>query len=144
VINSADATGRFLRLASTPIAARVLDATAQMLAVGHREFSRLALLAPPDSDGLVLLPFFEKASNLSQLRTSGIVQGLTEANSTPAHIARAAVECTLCSLAESLEALLLRGAPPERLLPVGGAARSDAVRQIAPTVFGHPVIMAAK
>jgi xylulokinase len=141
VINSADATGRFLRLASTPVAARVLDATAHMLGVGHKKFSRLALSAPPGSDGLVLLPYFDKASNLSQLRTSGIVQGLTEANSTSAHIARAAVEGTLCSLAESLQALLLHGVRPERLLLVGGAARSEAVRQIAPTVFGQPVII---
>jgi xylulokinase len=141
VINSADATGRFLRLASTPIAARVLDAIAHMLGVGHGEFSRLALSAPPGSDGLVLLPYFEKASDLAQLRSSGVVRGLTEANSTPAHIARAAVEGMLCCLAESLEALMLHGAQPERLLLVGGAARSEAVRQIAPTVFGQPVVI---
>ena len=141
VIDSADATGRFLRLASTPIAARVLDATAHMLGVGHGEFSRLALSAPPGSDGLVLLPFFAKAANLAHLRAGGVVHGLTEANSTPAHIARAAVEGILCSLAENLEALMLHGARPERLLLVGGAARSEAVRQIAPTVFGQPVVI---
>ena len=75
------------------------------------------------------------------LHDHAFVQGLTEANSTSAHIARAAVEGTLCSLAESLQALLLHGARPERLLLVGGAARSEAVRQIAPTVFGQPVII---
>jgi xylulokinase len=143
VIDSADATGRFLRLASVPIAARVLDATAHMLGVEHGEFSRLALSAPPGSDGLVLLPFFAKAANLAHLRASGVVHGLTEANATPAHIARAAVEGMLCSLAENLEALMLHGARPERLLLVGGAARSEAVRQIAPTVFGQPVIIFA-
>ena len=143
VINSADATGRFLRMASTPIAARVLDATAHMLGVEHKEFSRLALSAPPGSDGLVLLPYFEKAANLAQLHAGGVVHGLTEANATPAHIARAAVEGVLCSLAGSLEALMLRGARPERLLLVGGAARSEAVRKIAPTVFGQPVVILA-
>jgi xylulokinase len=141
VINSADATGRFLRLAGTPIAARVLDA--HMLGVGHGEFSRLALSAPPGSDGLVLLPYFEKAANLAHLRSSGVVHGLAGASATPAHIARAAVEGILCSLAQSLEALMLHGARPERLLLVGGAARSEAVRQIAPTVFGQPVIILA-
>ena len=141
VINSADATGRFLRLASTPIAARVLDATAHLLGVGHGEFSRLALSAPPGSDGLVVLPYFEKASNLARLRASGLIQGLTEVTSTPAHVARAAVEGLLCSLAESLAALMLHGARPERLLLVGGAARSEAVRKIAPTVFGQPVVI---
>lgn len=143
VIDAADATGRFLRMASRPIAARVLDATAHMLGVEHEEFSRLALSAPPGSDGLVLLPFFAKAAYLAQLRASGVVHGLTEANATPAHIARAAVEGILCSLAENLEALMLHGARPERILLVGGAARSEAVRQIAPTVFGQPVIILA-
>ena len=123
VINFADATGRFLRLATTPIAARVLDATAQLLGVEHGEFSRLALSVPAGSDGLVLLPYFEEASGLAQLRARGVVHGLAEANATPAHIARAAVEGLLCSLAESLDALMLSGARPERLLLVGGAAR---------------------
>ena len=103
----------------------------------------LALSAPPGSDGLVLVPYFEKAADLAQLRASGVVHGLTEANSTPAHIARAAVEGVLCSLAGSLEVLMLHGARPERLLLVGGAARSEAVRKIAPTVFGQPVVVLA-
>ena len=76
VINFADATGRFLRLATTPIAARVLDATAQLLGVEHGEFSRLALSVPAGSDGLVLLPYFEEASGLAQLRARGVVHGL--------------------------------------------------------------------
>jgi xylulokinase len=38
---------------------------------------------------------------------------------------------------------MLHGARPERILLVGGAARSEAVRQIAPTVFGQPVIILA-
>ena len=140
VITSADATGRFLWLAWTPIAARVLDATAHMLGVGHEEFSRLALSAPPGSEGLVVLPYFERASTLAALEAA-IVHGLTAANSTPAHIARAAVEGVLCGLADCLDALMLHGARPERLLLVGGAARSAAVRRIAPTVFYQPVII---
>jgi xylulokinase len=141
VIASADATGRFLWLAWTPFAARVLDATAQILGVGHEEFSRLALSAPPGSEGLVVLPYFERASTLAALEAAGIVRGLTAPNSTPAHIARAAVEGVLCGLADCLDALLLHGARPERLLLVGGAVRSPAVRRIAPTVFSVPVMI---
>lgn len=115
--------------------------TSNERSVGHSEFSRLALRAPPGSDGLVLLPYFEKASNLERLRATSVLHGLTEANATPAHIARAAVEGVLCNLAGSLEALMQHGARPERLLLVGGAARSEAVRQIAPTVFSQPVVI---
>jgi hypothetical protein len=42
-----------------------------------------------------------------------------------AHIARAAVEGVLCGLADCLDALMLHGARPERLLLVGGAVRSQ-------------------
>jgi xylulokinase len=39
----------------------------------------------------------------------------------------------LCGLADALDALDMR---PERVLLIGGAARSEAVRRIAPTIFG--------
>jgi sugar (pentulose or hexulose) kinase len=93
------------------------------------------------SGGLVVLTYFERASTLAALEAGGIVRGLTAANSTPAHIARAAVEGVLCGLADCLDALLIQGARPERLLLVGGAARSAAMRRIAPTVFFQPVMI---
>jgi xylulokinase len=47
----------------------------------------------------------------------------------------------LCGLADGLDALLAQGARAERVLLIGGAARSQAVRRIAPTVFGRPVLV---
>jgi xylulokinase len=67
------------------MAARVLDATAHLLGIRNGEFSRRALSAPPGSDGLVLLPYFEKAADLAHLRARGVVHGLTEANATPTY-----------------------------------------------------------
>ena len=141
VIDFADATGRFLRMAATPNAARVLDAAARILGVRHDEFARLALSAPPGSGGLVVLPYIKTGSTRAQLRATGVVHGLTEANSTAAHFARATVEGVLCGLADALDALMLHDGGPQRLLLVGGAARSAAVRQIAPTVFRQPMII---
>src|SRR5215475_9584261 len=59
----------------------------------------------------------------------------------PAHLARAAVEGMLCALADGLDAMLASGVSPRRVILVGGGARSAAVRQIAPTVFGVPVVV---
>ena len=59
VAGFADATGRFLPLVCTLNAARVLDATATLLGVGHAELSDLALSAPPGAGGLVLVPYLE-------------------------------------------------------------------------------------
>jgi len=47
----------------------------------------------------------------------------------------------LCGLADGLDALVAQGARVERVLLIGGGARSVAVRQIAPSVFGCPVLV---
>jgi xylulokinase len=69
------------------------------------------------------------------------VHGLRLATATPAHLARAAVEGLLCGLADGLDALVAAGARVDRVFLVGGGARSAAVRQIAPTVLGRPVLV---
>jgi xylulokinase len=58
---------------------------------------------------------------------------------TPAVLARAAIEGLLCGLADGIDALTEAGVEVRRVLLIGGAARSDAVRRIAPLVFGVPV-----
>ncbi|MEV0398840.1 xylulokinase [Actinoallomurus sp. NPDC050550] len=141
VAGFADATGRFLPLVCTLNAARVLDAAAALLGVDHHEVSRLALSAPPGADGLVLVPYLEGERTPNRPDATGSVHGLRLATSTPAHLARAAIEGMLCGLADGLDALLAQGVRAERVLLIGGAARSEAVRRIAPTVFGRPVLV---
>jgi xylulokinase len=141
VAGFADATGRFLPLVATLNAARVLDAAARLLGVDHSELSRLALSAPPGADGLVLVPYLEGERSPNRPDATGSVHGLRLDNATPAHLARAAIEGMLCGLADGLDAMLNQGARAERILLIGGAARSEAVREIAPTVFGRPVLV---
>ena len=69
------------------------------------------------------------------------MHGLTLRTSTPAHLARAAVEGLLCGLADGIDALVAQGVPVERVLIVGGGARSQAVQRLAPGVFGRPVLV---
>jgi xylulokinase len=66
---------------------------------------------------------------------------LTLKTSDPAHLARAAVEGMLCALAGGLEALVANGAAANRIVLIGGGARSEAVRRIAPALFGLPVLV---
>jgi xylulokinase len=142
VVNGfADAQGRFLPLVCTLNAARVLDATARMLRVGVDELSELALAAPAGADGLVLVPYLEGERTPNRPDASGTLHGLRLDTATPAHLARAAVEGLLCSLADAVDALVELGIPASRVLIVGGGARSEAVRRIAPTVFGCPVVV---
>ncbi|GAA3569320.1 xylulokinase [Nonomuraea rosea] len=136
VAGFADATGRFLPLVCTLNAARVMDAAARIAGVGLDELSDLALQAPPGADGLTLVPYLEGERTPNRPTATGSILGLSLATSTPAHLARAAIEGMLCGLADALDALRMR---PERVLLIGGAARSEAVRRIAPTVFGVPI-----
>jgi xylulokinase len=141
VAGFADASGRYLPLVCTLNAARVLDATAKLLQVSHDELAKLALSAPSGAEGLVLVPYFEGERTPNRPGASGAVHGLRLHTSTPAHLARAAVEGLLCGLADGIDALVAEGTQVRRVLLVGGGARSEAVCRIAPAVLGYPVVV---
>ncbi|GAA2016197.1 xylulokinase [Catenulispora yoronensis] len=146
VAGFADATGRFLPLVCTLNAARVLDAGRALLGVSAGELSRLALSAPAGADGLTLIPYLEGERTPNRPDASGELHGLRLANSTPAHLARAYVEGMLCGLADGLDALTGLGVlsdGPGRVFLIGGGARSEAVRAIAPAILGRPVLVPA-
>jgi xylulokinase len=141
VADFADGTGRYLPLVCTLNSARVLDAAARMLQVDHDELSRLALSAPPGSEGLVMVPYMEGERTPNLPNATGALHGLRVSNSTPANLARAAVEGLLCLLADCLAHLTAHGFSTHRVLLIGGGARSQAVREIAPMVFGLPFLV---
>jgi xylulokinase len=141
VAGFADATGNHLPLVATLNAARVLDAAADLLGVDHTTLSDLALSAPSGADGLVLVPYLEGERTPNLPLATGSVHGLTLRTSTPAHFARAAVEGLLCGLADGIEAVVAQGVSIERVLLIGGAARSPAVQQLAPGILGRPVLV---
>ena len=103
---------------------------------------RLALSAPAGAGGLVARAVPRGRAHAEPARrdrrrcTASALD-----TSTPAHLARAAVEGLLCGLADGLDALVAEGARVDRVLVVGGGARSEAVRRIAPAVLGRPVVV---
>ena len=149
VAGFADATGAFLPLVCTLNAARNVAGTASLLNVSLDEFAGLALSAPPGSDGLAFVPYFEGERTPPLPEATGELVGVTLRNFTPANVARACIEGILWSLAYGLEVLkqeLNSSAPAagakeavERIILTGGAAKSAAVQRIAPAVFGLPV-----
>ena len=141
VAGFADASGRYLPLVCTLNAARVLDAGAAMLGVDLEEFGALARSAAPGAGGLTFLPYLdgERTPNLPD--ATGRLDGMTRTNLNPADIARAFVEGMLCGLADAVDALAAQQVPVNRVLLIGGGARSAAVRAIAPQVFGRAVVV---
>ncbi|MCG2798029.1 MAG: xylulose kinase [Cellulomonas sp.] len=141
VTGFADATGNYLPLACTLNAARILDWACSLLGVDHGELARLALSAPVGAQGLTLVPWFEGERTPNRPQATATLAGLTLSNSTPANIARAAVEGLLCSLADGLDALRAVGVQVQRAFLIGGGARSSAVQQLASGVLGVPVLV---
>jgi len=137
----ADATGEFLPLVCTLNAARVLTAAASLLDVSLAQLDDLALRAQPGAGGLALLPYLDGERTPNRPGDTGALHGLTRDNATPVNLARAAVEGLLNGLADGLDALTAAGVPAARVLLIGGGARSAAVRQIAPAIFGLPVVV---
>ncbi|MGS0562747.1 xylulokinase [Microbacterium aurugineum] len=135
----ASADGHFLPLVCTLNAARVLDVTAALLGVDHDELSRLALSASAGAAGLSLVPYFEGERTPNLPDATATLSGMTLASTTRENLARAAVEGMLSGLRAGLDALREAGVPLRRGLLIGGGAQSEAVREIAPQVFGIPV-----
>jgi xylulokinase len=141
VAGFADATGRQLPLVCTLNGAPVLAALAAMLGVDYDELDRLALSAPQGAAGLTVVPYLEGERSPNLPKASGALHGMTARNLTPANIARAGVEGLLCSLAYCLDKISAHGVDAERIMLVGGGARSEAIRVIAPSIFGKPVLV---
>ncbi len=141
VAGFADATGRYLPLVCTLNAARVLDGIAKILGVDQQGLSDLALSGPPGADGMVLLPYFEGERTPNLPDSTGELYGLSLKTSSAAHLARAAVEGLLCGLADALDAVESHGVQIERVRLIGGGSRSEALRRIAPAIFGRPVLV---
>jgi len=143
VAGFADATGRFLPLVCTLNAARVLTAAAAMLGTDLAGLDRLAMSADPGAGGLVLLPYLDGERTPDLPDATGTLGGLTRSNATPENLARAAVEGMLCGLADGMDALRAQGLKTRQVHLIGGAARSRAVQEIAPSIFDAPVTVPA-
>ena len=137
----ADATGGFLPMVTTINAAGILDLQADWLGVDHDELAALALQSAPGANGVTVLPYYGGERTPNRPEAAGTWTGLTP-RTTRADLARAAFEALLCSLADAVDALLTAtGDEPRRILLVGGATRSPAVRALAPAILGRPVVL---
>jgi xylulokinase len=139
VAGFADATGRQLPLVCTLNGAPVLSAVASMLGVDFDELDRLAISAQAGAGGLTLVPYFEGERSPNLPGAAGALHGVTTRNLNAANIARAAVEGLLSSMAYCIDRITAHGVDVNRIILVGGGARSAAVRDIAPALWGAPV-----
>ena len=138
VAGFADASGHWLPLACTLNASRILDAVGAMSGLSYEELDEAAL-SVPDAGGLRLVPYFEGERTPNLTDATARLEGMTLKNSTRAHLARAGVEGLLAHMRFALECVRELGVPIEKVLVVGGGARSRAVQSLAAEFLGVPV-----
>lgn len=135
-----DATGAYLPLASTLNGAKVLDFAANLLGVDHKGLSDLALAG---QSSVTLLPYFDGERTPNRPHATGLLTGL-RTDTTREDFARGVVEGLLCSMLDAMEAVEnAMGEKAKRVLLIGGAARSPAMQQLAPAIFGVDVLVPA-
>ena len=143
VAGFADAAGGQLPLIATINGARTLVATARMLDVDIERFGALALAAPIDADGLLMLPSLDGERTPNLPGATGSLTGMRRANMRPENLAQASVLGLVCSLADALDSLRSQGVPVRQVILIGGGSQSPAVQKIVADVFGVPVMLPA-
>ena len=135
----ADARSGFIPIVAMLNGARVLSATARMLGVTLERFDQVAAEAPADAEGVVLIPYLDGERNPPAPMASGSFSGLSRDDMTPATMARAALRGLGCAIANAADALSDIYGPPDRVIIVGGGARSGSLRRVLADLIGRPV-----
>jgi xylulokinase len=90
----------------------------------------------PGADGLICLPYFAgERTPLNDPDARGVYAGLTLSH-TKGHLYRASLEATAYGVRHNLETMSAMGAPPQRLVAVGGGAKNPLWLQIVSDVCG--------
>ena len=106
----------------------------------HKKLESAVKSVPAGADGLLLLPYLngERTPNLPN--GTGVLHGMRTTNTTPAHLARAAMEGATLGLAYGLKRFRDLGMSPREIRLTGGGSKSAAWRQIAADAFGADVV----
>ena len=141
VAGFADASGGFLPLVCTLNATKVTDAVGRLLGVDNGGLDVLACNGLIGAGGLTLLPYLDGERTPNRPRSTGWLTGL-RSDVTREQLARAAVEGVVCGLLDGLDALRKQTGALDRVLMIGGGARSAAYRQILADLCDLPVCVA--
>lgn len=133
-------SGQWLPLVCTMNVTVATEATRRLLGETVREFDRLAALAPPGADGLLLLPYFNGERTPALPAAQAVLTGLRGGNYTRENVCRAAMEGATLGLRYGLDVLRRQGVAPAEIRLVGGGARSALWRQVVADLFACPVV----
>jgi xylulokinase len=109
----------------------------------YAALAEAAAAIPPGAEGLICLPYFAgERTPINDPDARGVIAGLTLSH-TRAHLYRALLESTGYGVRHILETMAEIGAPPKRLVAVGGGARNRAWLQMVTDIAGREQIVPA-
>jgi xylulokinase len=119
--------------------ARGVDSTDESKKVSYEALNELIAESPAGADGVIWLPFLGGATAPEWNSSARAVWfGLTAAHGR-SHLVRALQEGNALALQDVMQAMRSAGATPQRIVCVGGGARSKLLRSIRADVTGLPV-----
>ncbi|MDF1656957.1 MAG: xylulokinase [Verrucomicrobiales bacterium] len=135
-----DSTDRWMPLACTMNVTVVTERVRDWFGWDLAELERQVDSVPPGAEGVSFLPYLngERTPNLPN--GTGVIHGLGGTSSSPAHLARAAMEGATLGLAYGLRRFAALGLTPGEIRLTGGGSKSSVWRQISADVFGVPVV----
>lgn len=135
-----DSTDNWLPLVCTMNVTVVTELVRDWFGWGLDEMEQQIKSVPAGADGVTFLPYLngERTPNLPN--GNAVIQGLNGTNSSPAHLARAAMEGATCGLAYGLRRFDELGLTPTEIRLTGGGSKSAVWRQISADIFGVPVV----
>jgi len=138
-----DSTDRWLPLACTMNVTVVTEQVRGWFGWSLEELESAVSSVKADASNLLFLPYLngERTPNLPG--ASGVIHGLSGNQSSPAHLARAAMEGATLGLAYGLRRFASLGLEPSEIRLTGGGSKSATWRQISADAFGVPVVALA-
>lgn len=135
-----DSTDHWMPLLCTMNVTVATEAFRALFGWDHARMEREIAMVPLGSGGLTFLPFLqgERTPNLPD--ACGVIHGMNMSNTTPAHLARAAMEGVTLGIAYGLRRMETLGLQPSGIRLTGGGSKSAVWRRIAANLFGYPVV----
>jgi xylulokinase len=135
-----DSNDRWLPLLCTMNVTVATELFRRMFGWDHDRMDREIASVAPGADGLLFLPYLqgERTPNLPD--ACGVLHGMNASNTTPAHLARAAMEGVTLGMAYGLRRMEELGVRPDVIRLTGGGSNSPVWRQMCADIFGYPVV----
>lgn len=135
-----DSTDQWMPLLCTMNVTVATEVFRKMFGWDHVRMDEEITSVPRGADGLVFLPYLQGERTPNLPHGCGVLHGMTTSNSSPGHLARAAMEGVTLGMAYGLRRMESLGLRPGEIRLTGGGSQSPVWRQLCADIFGCPVV----